>query len=135
MLTFPVQGQQIPIILSGTWEIKNNYRHYKIESSNLEELIPRGYSSAEKVIEITEDEFVYISEGQEMVEYRIDPSDPYPDFSDMVQDSAALQQEPYSEEGLFCCDTYGYRRCVLSEATNVGEQCFCPDQGYGSACQ
>lgn len=36
--------------------------------------------------------------------------------------------------GGYCCDAYGYRRCVLVYATPVGNPCFCNGLGWGNTC-
>ena len=52
--------------------------------------------------------------------------------------SAAQGSKSTSAEqvlGSYCCDGYGYRRCVLDTPFPVGASCFCRGQGYGYTCR
>lgn len=120
------QGQRLPLILSGRWEIKNGYRHYTVQSSNMPQFIPNGFASADQILSLDEDEFVYLSNGEEFTEFRTDADTPLA--------LPPQAQQPYPGMGGFCCDSYGYQRCPLIAPLPVGGSCFCPGQGYGMAC-
>jgi hypothetical protein len=36
--------------------------------------------------------------------------------------------------GSYCCDVYGFRRCMLVTPLALSEPCFCPYQGTGFVC-
>lgn len=41
--------------------------------------------------------------------------------------------QPEQALGGYCCDSAGYRRCVINPSP-VGTSCFCYNQGYGVVC-
>jgi uncharacterized caspase-like protein len=70
--TVQFQGQQAPIVLSGTWELKKGFVYSKVKSSNVPQMIPVGFSSASKIISIDEDQLTYVSDGQTITEFRVE---------------------------------------------------------------
>jgi hypothetical protein len=43
----------------------------------------------------------------------------------------ATNSQPVELTGSHCCDSVGFRRCVLVVDAPLGSSCFCPGQGYG----
>ncbi len=35
--------------------------------------------------------------------------------------------------GQYCCDAWGYRRCVINPSP-AGTECYCNGQGWGTVC-
>ena len=66
------QGQSVPIIASGTWRVENGHLHYTVETSNITELLPNGFASADSIVSVSAKEYVYVSgsEGETVVEQR-----------------------------------------------------------------
>src|SRR5204862_369092 len=58
---------------SGTWYVKNGYLYYTLAKSNFSREIPNGFTSADKIVRVTETEFTYISShnGRTITEHRI----------------------------------------------------------------
>jgi hypothetical protein len=47
-----------------------------------------------------------------------------------------VPNESGQQLGLYCCDGFGNRRCIVSYNPGpVGSQCLCPNQGYGYMCR
>jgi hypothetical protein len=59
--TITAGGKAVFITASGTWEVKDGYLNYTIKSSNVPNLIPVGFSSADKIKSITASEFTYVN--------------------------------------------------------------------------
>jgi len=70
--TVQFQGQQAPIVLSGSWELKKGFVYSKVKSSNVPQMIPVGFSSASRIIDIDEDQLTYVSDGQTFTEFRVE---------------------------------------------------------------
>ena len=68
-IIFP-DGQR-QVIGSGRWQVKEGYLHWTVETSNVSEMIPNGFSSADKIVSVTEAEFTYSSAGQTKVDKRL----------------------------------------------------------------
>jgi len=47
------------LIASGTWKVKDGHLHYTIEKSNIPKAVPDGFTTADKIVKVTESEFVY----------------------------------------------------------------------------
>lgn len=58
---------------TGTWGVKEGHLHYKVETSSMPDLIPDGFTSADKIISVTDTEFTYIDadSGDTTVETRV----------------------------------------------------------------
>jgi len=52
-----------PIIGSGTWQVRDGYLHYTLETSNVSDFLPDGYSSADQILKVTDTELIYRSSG------------------------------------------------------------------------
>ena len=50
--------QEIPVIMSGTWEVKNGHIHTAVMTSNIPQLIPSGFTIVEKIVSINDKELV-----------------------------------------------------------------------------
>ena len=57
------RGKTRAISGSGTWYVKEGNLHYTVQTSNLKKLIPDGFTSADKIINITDDIYTYV-DGQ-----------------------------------------------------------------------
>ena len=53
----------------------------------------------------------------------------------VVGTSAPPAQAQVVPVGGYCCDGYGYRRCMLPQLAPVGSACYCNYQGWGWTCQ
>lgn len=58
--TYLNNGDKFPIMMSGKWRIEKSMLKYKVESSNVPQVISEGFSSITKIIEIKDDRLVYI---------------------------------------------------------------------------
>jgi hypothetical protein len=66
------EGEALYLRYSGTWEIKDSYLHYEITSSNNPDLIPIGDLTVNKIVNVTENDYVYIDQyGNQQVDRRI----------------------------------------------------------------
>lgn len=67
------QSKERRFIGSGTWEVRQGYLHYTLETSTISDLLPNGYASADKIVSVTEKEFAYVSSrnGQTKIDYRV----------------------------------------------------------------
>jgi len=54
------QGE-VRTLLSGTWKIRDGHLHYTIESSNISELVPNGFSTENPILSVTDREFIYVN--------------------------------------------------------------------------
>jgi hypothetical protein len=54
-------GTFIKVIGSGTWHIKNGYLFSTITTSNIPYIIPNGFTSADKIVRVTEKELTTVS--------------------------------------------------------------------------
>jgi len=65
--------EQRAITGSGQWHVKDGYLHYTLETSNISDILPNGFSSADKIIGITDTEFTYVdsSSGRTKVDRRL----------------------------------------------------------------
>ena len=61
-----LQGQKIPIKLSGVWEIKNGTLIATVKKSNVPQMFPVGTVSKDKIVEINETVFRYKTEDGEL---------------------------------------------------------------------
>lgn len=51
------------------------------------------------------------------------------------RDPDCVPQTPQTPpSGGYCCDGFGYRRCILQSPAPLGTNCFCYGQGYGYTC-
>jgi hypothetical protein len=66
-------GKVRTILASGTWHISKGYLYYTMTKSNFANLIPNGFTSVDKIVRITDDEFTYIAsaDGKSETERRI----------------------------------------------------------------
>jgi uncharacterized RDD family membrane protein YckC len=63
--------ETIYIKYSGTWRVEDGYLYYKITSSNHPEIMPIGDINANKIINITDKDYVYIdNNGNQQVDRR-----------------------------------------------------------------
>jgi len=61
-----LQGQKIPIKLSGVWEIKNGILIATVNKSNVPQMLPVGTVSKDKIVEINQTVFRYKTEDGEL---------------------------------------------------------------------
>jgi hypothetical protein len=54
------QGQTVYIVMAGLWEIKDGYFTVRITSSNIPQLIPSGYTSVNRIVTLTDEEWTYV---------------------------------------------------------------------------
>jgi hypothetical protein len=61
------------VVASGTWHVKNGYLYYTVTSSNVPGMIPKGFTSADKLVKVTDKELTYVStaDGETVTEHRI----------------------------------------------------------------
>jgi hypothetical protein len=65
-------GKTIYIRYSGTWKIENGYLYYKVTSSSKTDLMPVGDLNANKIVNITDKDYVYIDpQGRQQVDRRV----------------------------------------------------------------
>lgn len=66
-------GESIPIVASGTWKVKDGQLHYTVDRSNIPQVIPNGFTSADKIVSVDDKESIYVdSHHQEtIVETRV----------------------------------------------------------------
>lgn len=61
------------------------------------------------------------------------------DGSGSSQEKTSPQEERMSPQdqqtGMWCCDTFGNRRCGGNISLPLGSSCFCPGQGFGIVCE
>jgi len=50
--------REIPVVMSGTWEVKNEHIHTTVLTSNIPQLIPSGFTLVEKIVSINDKELV-----------------------------------------------------------------------------
>lgn len=62
--SFSFQDTSLPIVVSGSWNIEDDYLHVTVESSNVPAIVPIGFSVSEKIISITDRELKFISDGE-----------------------------------------------------------------------
>ncbi len=63
------EGEIIYLRYSGTWRIEDGYLYYKITSSNYPKLMPTGDISANKIINVTDRDYVYIdNDGNQQID-------------------------------------------------------------------
>ena len=67
------QGNERQIIGSGNWQVKKGYLHYTLEVSNVSDILPNGFASADKIVSVTDKEYTYVdtTSGQTKIEYRV----------------------------------------------------------------
>lgn len=58
--TVTAQGQTIYIAMTGSWEIKGGYFTVRVTASNIPQLIPSGYTSVNRIVTLTDDEWTYV---------------------------------------------------------------------------
>jgi len=58
---FKHNGKTYTVVASGSWYVKDGYLYYSITHSNIPSMIPDGFSSADKIVRVTDREFTYIS--------------------------------------------------------------------------
>ncbi len=57
---------------SQTWRVENGHLHWIITKSNIPEIWPENFSSSDKIVDVTADEFTYVTkDGGRMVERRV----------------------------------------------------------------
>lgn len=57
---------------SGKWHVKDGWLHYTMEVSTLPDILPNGYSSADKIIRVTDKELVYVNDdGETVTDFRV----------------------------------------------------------------
>ncbi|MFQ5755671.1 MAG: hypothetical protein ACE5H7_06185 [Acidiferrobacterales bacterium] len=54
------QGQKTPVILSGSWQVRRSYLQYTVESSNVPSVIPNGFTSANKILSVSDTELKHV---------------------------------------------------------------------------
>jgi hypothetical protein len=66
-------NNEFPIMVSGTWRIKERVLYWKVESSNVPLAMKEGFSSITKIISITDDKWTYVdpNDGQVKVDFRV----------------------------------------------------------------
>jgi hypothetical protein len=65
-------GDALYIRYSGTWKIQDGYLRYKIASSSVPELLPIGDLSAQKIVNISDKDLVYVDEeGRTQISRRV----------------------------------------------------------------
>ncbi len=69
--TISTQEETFPVVVSGTWMIKEGYLYTTVKSSNAPMILPVGFSSSDEIINITNKELRYISDGEITVEFRV----------------------------------------------------------------
>lgn len=57
--------QKTPLILSGTWQVKDGRLETVVESSNVTAIIANGYRGSADIIDITADEFTYFDQADQ----------------------------------------------------------------------
>lgn len=68
-----LDGNVLHVVASGTWEVKQGYLHYTVGASNIPDLLPVGFASADKIVSITGKELTYVSSssGRTKIDYRV----------------------------------------------------------------
>lgn len=66
-------GKIHAFLASGRWYIKSGYLHYTITHSNLPSIIPDGFTSADKILRITDSQLIYTTsaDGRTSTERRL----------------------------------------------------------------
>lgn len=59
--------------------------------------------------------------------------DPGGDITE-YESNAPFQRQQFNQ-AIFCCDSFGNRRCQLFNQVPEGTGCFCVGQGWGIACR
>jgi hypothetical protein len=64
---------EFPIMVSGTWHVKDHVLHWKVESSNVPLVMRDGFSSITKIISVTDDKWTYLdpNDRQVKVDFRV----------------------------------------------------------------
>lgn len=58
--TVTAQGQTVYIAMTGSWTIKDGYFTVKVVASNIPQLIPSGYTSVNRIVTLTDEEWTYV---------------------------------------------------------------------------
>lgn len=64
------RGESADVIMSGSWKVEGGWLHTTCEASNIPDMIPNGYTSAVKILEVTEYSLAYEKDGHLYVEAR-----------------------------------------------------------------
>jgi hypothetical protein len=64
---------EFPIMVSGTWLVKDQVLHWRVESSNVPLVMGEGFSSITKIISVTDDKWTYVdpNDRQVKVDFRV----------------------------------------------------------------
>ena len=70
---FKHEGKIYTVLASGKWHVKDGYLHYSVTHSNLPSMVPDGFASADKIVRVTDSEFIYVSpaDGRMTTEHRV----------------------------------------------------------------
>jgi hypothetical protein len=71
---YSFQGQEFPIMMSGTWSIQDGDFRYEVKSSNVPLAVKEGFASVTRIIQVTKTEITYVdpADGQTKVDRRLD---------------------------------------------------------------
>lgn len=71
--TVTAQRQTYYIVMTGFWEIKGGYLNIKITASNIPQIIPSGYYSANRIVVLNNSEWTYVDSqtGGSETAYRV----------------------------------------------------------------
>lgn len=72
--TYVIIDNEFPIMISGSWHVKDSMLYWKVESSNVPLAMKEGFSSVTKIISVTKDKWTYVdpSDGQIKVDFRVE---------------------------------------------------------------
>ena len=70
--TITTNGEKVQVNWKQTWHVADGYLQWTIIESNIPNIWPAGFSSTDKIVDVTSEEFTYVTEdGESMVERRV----------------------------------------------------------------
>jgi hypothetical protein len=53
-------GQSYFVTINGTWQVKEGNFYFRVDSSNIPQFIPNGYTSTSKIVTLTDEQWTYV---------------------------------------------------------------------------